>query len=156
MVQAIISVTIQCHDVCWEGPVKQSSIVSLHWSRKAMYGLIANYHMNSKNSFSVSKMAVRRVEMDSRSGEVCVSGCGCWRCGSCSRANLCNTCACDATVYYCQHSKCFIKLLLMFPFSLERGEKQFSSFGKFKIMLDYNRKKFLKFFLRSFEMVVKV
>lgn len=44
----------------------------------------------------------------------------------------------------------------MFPFSLERGEKQFSSFGKFKIMLDYNRKKFLKFFLRSFEMVVKV
>lgn len=134
MVQAIISANIQCQNVCREAPVKQHSPVSLRcvWARSHIQ------YMNSENSYSISRMAVCRVEMDSGSGEVWVSGRGCWRRGSWSKANLRYTCECDATVYFCQHPRGFITLLLVFPFprcqsvrKKKAKQKQFRSFGKF-------------------------
>lgn len=64
--------------------------------------------MKSGNSYSLRSMAVCRVEMDSRKGGGMLVVVAVEDMGSCSRANLRNACACDATVYYCQHSKHFI------------------------------------------------
>lgn len=114
----------------------QMCVVLLHWSKQAIYT-----DMKSENSCSIRRMAVCRVEMDSRKGgggEVCVSECDCWRRGSCSRANLCNTCACDPTVYYFQHSQTFYLTALSEPISPRSvRNKQFNNF--FWAVLDHVR-----------------